>query len=355
MVNVQRLIQNLAHANGLTIYSARGDFEHIKDVSAVPELIRGLKHESYEVRAYCAIALGNLGEGTAVPALCKALKYGSFSAFCAAEALEKIKDGRAVEALIGALEGPRETVRKAAAGALGTIGSISAVDALKTAAEDEDSSVRNCAINALGKIATKNPKAAETKEIIAILIDKLQGVASISAAGALGNIGDASATPALAKVAKGYGTYAPQYAVRALGKIGEKADMEGLVGALGGKSRDAVLEAREVLLKKGSEAVPALIKGWGSGGNWKVRQNCRELLWEIKPNMGDLGLVRNLAKKRREEGGEYSELLKLHKHWSGKLSKKAASCVSAAKNFPKPKVPGKPGSVKRVKLKRVVR
>jgi HEAT repeat protein len=63
-----------------------------------------------------------------------------------------IKDPRAVEPLIAALEDTDSSVRAKAASALGEIRDLRAVGALIAALKDTDSSVRAEAASALGKI-----------------------------------------------------------------------------------------------------------------------------------------------------------------------------------------------------------
>lgn len=346
MVDVKWLIRNLENANGLTIEFARSDLKNVNDPAAVLELIEGLGHRYSEVRAYCAMALGNIGDKRAVPALCKNLKAPGFSGSCAAKALGKIRDGRAIEPLIGALGNYEKTVRAAAATALGAIGNTLAVSALKASTKDEEYQVRVGAIEALGDIAANNPDALERREIIDFLTLLLEED-NMSAAIALGEIGDISAVPALAAAAKKRGVFTPEYAARALGNIEGEAATFVLVGILGSKNKEAVSKAKEALIEKGSSAVPALITGLRSGESLSVREKSWEVLWKINPSMQNLKLVRRIGKELREAGATGEEYQRLYVNWSKKLSKKADAHALAEKKFPIPKA-GKPDSFKRI-------
>jgi HEAT repeat protein len=86
-----------------------------------------------------------------VEALANALK-NPFLANRAARALGEMRDERAIEPLIGALQDSNEDVRCEAARALGEIGDPRAEESLKKASHDEYRQVRDTATGAIKRI-----------------------------------------------------------------------------------------------------------------------------------------------------------------------------------------------------------
>ena len=121
--------------------------------SAVEPLVAALRSEKSRARAGAAEALGRIKDGRAVEPLIAVLqdKISNVRAG-AAEALGKIKDGRAVEPLIAALDDKNPDVRSWAAKALGEIKDTRAVEPLMAALKDQDADVRHSAAKALAKI-----------------------------------------------------------------------------------------------------------------------------------------------------------------------------------------------------------
>lgn len=95
-----------------------------------------------------AVYLGELGDKSAVEALCKALDW-PFTARSAAEALGRIGDPRAVEALTRALHHTDYWVQQEAANALAKLGP-DGESALLTAADEDDPSIRLHIMEAMG-------------------------------------------------------------------------------------------------------------------------------------------------------------------------------------------------------------
>ena len=90
----------------------------------------------------------------------------------AAEALGKLGDARAVEALIGALKGDEKDVRGEAASALGEIGDARAVEPLIAVLKEGDADMREDAAEALGEIGD----AGAVESLIAALEDAEEAV-----------------------------------------------------------------------------------------------------------------------------------------------------------------------------------
>ena len=120
----------------------------------------GYRHDKgREVAQTAAEALGKIGDPRAVEALITALKDESVSdnvRQAAGEALGKIGDARAVEPLIAILKNGSSDVRQAAAEALGKVGDARAVEALITALKQEKYwSLRQAAAEALDALGWK--------------------------------------------------------------------------------------------------------------------------------------------------------------------------------------------------------
>ncbi len=126
----------------------------------VEELIRQLREvdaQAPDRRWQAAQALGNAKEGgvKVVSALMEALgpTYGALSRAHAAEALGNLGDGNAVPALMGAMGDPYRLTRSYAARALGKLGDLQAIGVLlKTMESDEFFGARAEAAEALGKL-----------------------------------------------------------------------------------------------------------------------------------------------------------------------------------------------------------
>jgi HEAT repeat protein len=108
-------------------------------------------------RLNAAEALGKIGNERAVEALIKAVEDDPDDVvqWIAIEALGKIGDTRAVEPLIEALEKWDMTKRMAAAEALGKIGDTRAVEPLIKVLSDSNQDVRKSAVGALEKLGHK--------------------------------------------------------------------------------------------------------------------------------------------------------------------------------------------------------
>ena len=125
-----------------------------------------------------------------IQALCKALNFNSDDTIrcAAAKALGEIKDVKAVESLIAAFKDRDGDVRREAAWALGEIKDVKAVESLIIALKDRDKIVRRGAAGALGGI--KDIKVVES--LITTLKDNDELVRH-EAAWALGEIKDVKA------------------------------------------------------------------------------------------------------------------------------------------------------------------
>ena len=139
----------------------------LQDRGAVPTLIDLLAGWRTASQTAAAQALGQIGDRSAVAALCQTLteKWNPELRAATVRALEQLGDPAAVPSLIDAMGRPdggtdhyadrvnRDApVRAAAAQALGTLVSLEAVDPLVNAVHDSSDRVRLAAVRALGRL-----------------------------------------------------------------------------------------------------------------------------------------------------------------------------------------------------------
>ena len=125
-------------------------------------LLRKLRSESAEMRAYAAEGLGGVGDAHAVAPLINALDDNNSTVRrFAISSLGRIRDDRAIEVLIPFLHDDEADMRCAAAVALGELGlsedrfstpPVEIIEALITSITDPDRGVCSAAIVALGRI-----------------------------------------------------------------------------------------------------------------------------------------------------------------------------------------------------------
>nr|MBC8522037.1 HEAT repeat domain-containing protein [Methanomicrobia archaeon] len=174
--------------------------ELIKEVEARGKehpLILALKDKDWNVRMCAAEALGKIGDTRAIEPLIHALKDKKGNVReSAAEALGKIGEP-AVEPLIHAMDAEEENVRLGAAWALGEIRDGRAIESLISALIDENLDIQWSAAEALVKIRDK--RAVEP--LIHVLEDEMESVRWCSAE-VLGEIGDKRAVEPLIQASK---------------------------------------------------------------------------------------------------------------------------------------------------------
>lgn len=135
-------------------------------------LLRKLRSESHEMRAYAAEGLGSIG------------------------------DVHAIAPLIGALSDENTTVRRFAISSLGHLRDERAVDVLIPFLQDEEPDMRCAAVVALGELGlTPTPPSQVVEALIASMADTDRAVCS-AAVVALGRIGNPQARSALNALAE---------------------------------------------------------------------------------------------------------------------------------------------------------
>lgn len=203
----------------------------LKDRRAVESLIKALDDKDEEVRWKSTWALGNIRDRRAVEPLIYLLSDKSWTVRrFAASALGKIGDERAVESLIESLNDEEWHVRKYAADALGKIGDERAVPSLMKTLHDEDGDVKWKAVVALGKM-----KSGAVEPLIELLKNEDWHIRG-TAAEALGRIGDKTAVKPLINILVGWSRDRNKYvrgrAAEALGRIGDEQAFQPLTQAL---------------------------------------------------------------------------------------------------------------------------
>jgi HEAT repeat protein len=243
----------------------------------VPRLLRVLRgwRVGDSVREAAAKALGRIGDAAAVPGLLAALRDESWQVReAAAEALGEI-GAPAVPGLLAALRDADWQVRRAAAAALREIGDAAAVPGLLAALGDADANVREAAAAALGEIGD----AAAVPGLLAALGDADWRVRRAAAA-ALGEIGDAAAVPGLLAALRDAEEDVRRAAAAALGQIGAPA-VPGLLAALRDAEEDVRRAAAAALGEIGdAAAVPGLLAALGDA-SWYVREAAAAALGQI--------------------------------------------------------------------------
>ena len=133
-------------------------------------LLRKLKSESAEMRAYAAEGLGGVGDVHAVAPLINALTDNNSTVRrFAISSLGHIRDARAIDVLIPFLQDEEADMRCAAVVALGELGlsdertsspPVKVIEALINSTTDPDRAVCSAAVVALGRIGSPQAAAA---------------------------------------------------------------------------------------------------------------------------------------------------------------------------------------------------
>lgn len=218
---VDPLIDTLNDEDSNVRAAAAHALGNIKDVRAVEPLIQAFKDKHNIGRMAALNALDQIGDPKAVDPMIQAVddsKEDPDIQVMAAQTLGRMKDIRALDVLLKALEYEDYGVRAMAAQSLGNLGDTKAVEPLILALKDKDSEVRDRAAYALGKIG--DTRAVDP--LIQALEDK-DGDVRMSAAFALGEIGDARAVDPLTQTLKDRDSLVRQNAAWSLEKLGSTA------------------------------------------------------------------------------------------------------------------------------------
>jgi len=230
-------------------------------VSAIPALITALKNKDSNVQENAAKAIGKI----------------------------EINDKQFETILRMLKEGETSEERYGAAIALGELKNVKAIPALITALKDKDSNMRWRAAEAIEKIAKANPNSKEVLEAVPALITALKDVdrgVRESAAGAIGKIGvNDEQFETIVRMLKEGKTWKERHgAVRALSELKNIKTIPALITAL--KDEEIVVQwtAAEVIGKIGvnDEQFETIIKMLKEGETKEEREGAATALGELK-------------------------------------------------------------------------
>jgi HEAT repeat protein/beta-lactamase regulating signal transducer with metallopeptidase domain len=248
------LIQAISDENSSVRLSAVETLGKLRDPRAVQALIEALRQDpDPKVRAMAAWALGEIEDPAAASALSAALREDDDQGVRvqAAEALGNIEDASAIGALGEAVADPSVEVRRAAVEALGNMDDPRVVPLVLPSLRDDDVEVRRSAVDALGN--NESPQAVEP--LIAATRDGDLEV-RVSAIDALGNQGDVRAQSALLEA---LGNERPEMRRAAVDAIGN-LELETAPGEVIDAVRDPDREVRYGAVSAlGSFADPAAV------------------------------------------------------------------------------------------------
>lgn len=191
----------------------------------IPGLVKALAYtKDRQVPADAAAALAALGAPAVEPLASVARDSRNPGRWYASEALSRVADPLAADALLAALGDGSDVVRKAAIAALGIIGDDRAVDPLLSVLADPADEARGAAIEALGALGDRRA--------VVPLIGELTGAWSGAAVEALGRLGDVRAVEPVSELLFGSGHLARCRAADVLGSLGDRRAVEPLIRAL---------------------------------------------------------------------------------------------------------------------------
>jgi len=259
--------------NNTALTQIRGQNTNVE----IEELIEKLGDKDWDVRIAAIEPLGELKDPRAVDPLIKALEGNDGRTSTVAEALVKI-GSPAVDPLIKVLGNKYWYVRDAAAEALVKIGSP-AVDPLIKALGDKDWNVHYLAAKAL--VELKDPRAVDS--FIKALEDKDYRVRD-TVAKALVELKDPRAVDSFIKALENISWDVRYLAAKALVELKDPRAVDALIKAMEDKDcsiRNAVAEALGEL--KDPRAVDALIKALENKEDWHICYDCAKALVKIGP------------------------------------------------------------------------
>lgn len=288
--------------------SAAETLGKLRDPRAVQALIQALSQDpDPRVRAMAAWALGEIEDPAAISALSSALRDDENQEVRvqAAEALGNIEDVSAIDALGDAVGDPAVEVRRAAVEALGNMDDPRVVPLILPSLGDEDVEVRRSAADALGN----NESSAAVEPLIAATRDPDVEV-RISAIQALGSQGDARAERVLVDALADERPDVRREAIDAIGSLDLGAAPREIIDAVGDPDREVRYGAVSALGNfEDPAAVPVLLE--------VVRASTdRELQYEALDALSNI-----------ESPAAYDALIPLLQHEDPKVRQLAAEAI----------------------------
>ncbi len=232
----------------------------LKDRRAISDLLAIVQapNEHWEERGNALLALGLMGEQSAVPGSIHSLKNARPAVrVAAAAALGMLARPEALGPLLLAVQDPDPRVRRAVVGSLGQLKKERAVEAVVEALQhDKAPVVREVAAAAL--YDSRDPRAVHA--LIAALKDEYANV-QINAAAALGASGNPEALPPLLTLLKNENEAVRAAAADALGTLGDPHACAGLVGMVRAEQWEIPLvRGLDALSKLGHPGAKALFE-----------------------------------------------------------------------------------------------
>jgi len=210
--------------------------------SAVTGLINCLKDEDQSVRSAAAVALGRIGDNAAVPGLIQLIEDSNVGRQ-AVIALGEIGDSSALPHLEKALRNRAFPYRIEGVRALSQLGSVS-IPILLEFLTDKDGNLRHNIVCSLENICDVSAVPALTQVLLNDIVDSVR----YNAARVLGKIGDPSSIPALLEAIFDRNGVVQMHAFEALQQLGKPA-LEGL---------SAIMKDRNIHFSIRSNAAAAL-------------------------------------------------------------------------------------------------
>jgi HEAT repeat protein/beta-lactamase regulating signal transducer with metallopeptidase domain len=280
----------------------------LRDPRAVQALIQALRQDpDPKVRAMAAWALGEIEDPSAVPALSTALREDDDQEVRvqAAQALGNIEDVSAIEVLGAAARDPGVEVRRAAVEALGNMDDARVVGLIIPTLGDEDVEVRRSAAQALG-----NTESSQAVEPLIVVTRDGDLEVRVHAIEALGNQGDARAQPALLEALRDERADVRRAAIEAIGNLDLGAAPREVLDAVRDPDREVRYGAVSALGNFADPAaVPVLLEIVGSSTD-------RELQYEALDALSNI-----------ESPAAYDALIPLLQHEDPKVRQLAAEAI----------------------------
>ncbi len=241
----------------------------IGDIESLPILISWLKND-YRIEEAVIIAIGRISDEKTVRLFASALRGEETSL-----PWEGI-DNAGIEMLIVAAQDQNVEIRRCAAAALGKTHNKKAVESLITMLDDDDWRTQRNAVIGLGEIGEIGEIAAK-KAVphLTTLLIPADGIAPAiwtvrgNAAIALGRIGDLEAIPLLVQSLKDEDSFIRASAAEALGRLKQDTDevdeiVVPLIGLLNDTDSSVQEAAVSALIRIGSSCIPCLLKSLNS-------------------------------------------------------------------------------------------
>ncbi len=248
------------------------------------EQVAGLLARTDEsVRAAAATALGKMGDPAAVDGLLRALAddRSALVRRSAAGALGELRESRAGEALVAALDDPAPEVRQAAVLALAQLKWGAAGSALAHRLQvDGDAQVRELAAYALGELGATQWVAALARALAKDASSRVR----LNAAEALGKVEAAGALDLLVTALEDRDVHVREAVVVALGRLGDPQAIAPL----------------EKLLQRSTSSGPEQLAARTWQTLLKLTSEDRETLWNLavgRYRAGDLGRAREASQE----------------------------------------------------------